>query len=320
MWAKVDDAFPEHRKVAEAGRHLGSYGRGRVITIWLVGICYCNRNLTDGFVDEQTIRSWSLYDKKPLDVATVMALPMPNGDPGLFVREPGGYRFHDYGNYQPTASDVKTKRDWDARRKRLYAIPGLVEEIRARDRDLCRYCRVNVNWNDRRSSHGGTYDHVIPRGDNSLDNVVVCCYGCNMRKGSRTPEQAGMLLLPPPNNNGYDPEPNRNQFRPSPDSVRDLSYPNPVPIPDQSEKDHRGLRRASSQPVENGRVLKALIWREVHAAYRDPSEAFTYTDVLERVKCVAARAGLVYEADWFHQLVETAVDRVGKQHGRRVAA
>ena len=34
-------------------------------------------------------------------------------------------------------------------------------------------------------------------GDNSLDNVVVACHQCNIVKGHRTPEEAGMLLLEP---------------------------------------------------------------------------------------------------------------------------
>lgn len=125
MWVKVDDAFPEHRKVVEAGRHLGTYGRGRVIAIWQVGICFCNRNFTDGFIDEPTIRTWTLYDKRPLDVAIVMAQTMPNGDPGLLVRVDGGFRFHDYDDYQPSAAEVKAKKKRDRDRKRQKRLESL---------------------------------------------------------------------------------------------------------------------------------------------------------------------------------------------------
>lgn len=53
----------------------------------------------------------------------------------------------------------------------------------------CRYCG------------GGEYlavDHVVPRcqgGGDELSNLVVACKSCNSRKGGRTPEQAGMVLL-----------------------------------------------------------------------------------------------------------------------------
>src|SRR5262245_43393629 len=117
-WVKVDDAFPEHDKVIEAGRHLGQRGAGRVVAIWMVGMCYCNRNLTDGFVRESIVRTWVLYDQRPLDVAIVMAQKMPDGSAGLLERVEGGFRFHDYDHYQPSADDVKAKRARDRDRKR----------------------------------------------------------------------------------------------------------------------------------------------------------------------------------------------------------
>jgi 5-methylcytosine-specific restriction endonuclease McrA len=308
MWVKVDDGFPEHPKVVEAGRHLGPCGRGRVIAVWQVAMCYCNRNFTDGFIDEATVRTWTLYDKRPLDVATVMA------QAGLMKHVDGGFRFHDYEKYQPLAKDVKAKRDWDSRRKQLYAIPGLVDAIRRRDRDRCRYCNIQVNWRDRRSSTGGTYDHIQPRGENTLENVVVACYGCNIRKGGRTPEQARMKLLPPPSL-----EPDPNQFGTSSDHVGDLHRPDPDPIPSH-QKDHRAAsRREISTPVENQRVLKALVWREVHALYQDRSVEFSLPEITERLKVTAARAGLVYAVDIFHQQIEVAMQRVPRQ-ARRSAA
>jgi 5-methylcytosine-specific restriction endonuclease McrA len=61
----------------------------------------------------------------------------------------------------------------------------------ARDRSLCRYCARLAT----------TIDHVKPRCDGgrySMANCVACCFRCNKRKGGRTPEQAGMILLPAP--------------------------------------------------------------------------------------------------------------------------
>ncbi|MBS1148787.1 MAG: endonuclease [Myxococcaceae bacterium] len=64
--------------------------------------------------------------------------------------------------------------------------------IYARDDDTCQYC----------GAHLGrallNLDHVIPRtlgGRTSWENIVCSCIDCNLRKGGRTPEQAGMRLI-----------------------------------------------------------------------------------------------------------------------------
>jgi len=65
----------------------------------------------------------------------------------------------------------------------------------ARDRNRCQYC-------GRRFPSGElSLDHVIPRsqgGSNTWDNIVCACVKCNVRKGGRTPDQAGLSLITPP--------------------------------------------------------------------------------------------------------------------------
>ncbi|RUM89323.1 MAG: HNH endonuclease [Thermodesulfatator sp.] len=65
-----------------------------------------------------------------------------------------------------------------------------------RDNYTCQYCGKSVkNPKDR------TIDHVVPRsrgGKTVWTNVVLCCRKCNLRKGDRTPEEAGMRLLKRP--------------------------------------------------------------------------------------------------------------------------
>ncbi|MDE2620796.1 MAG: HNH endonuclease, partial [Sphingomonadales bacterium] len=61
-----------------------------------------------------------------------------------------------------------------------------------RDRFQCRYCG---------DAHQLTFDHVVPRrlgGRTEWENIVTACAPCNMKKGGRTPRQAGMPLLEPP--------------------------------------------------------------------------------------------------------------------------
>jgi 5-methylcytosine-specific restriction endonuclease McrA len=61
-----------------------------------------------------------------------------------------------------------------------------------RDRFACQYCG---------SPHQLTFDHVLPRrlgGRTTWENVATACAPCNMKKGGRTPRQAGMRLLVQP--------------------------------------------------------------------------------------------------------------------------
>lgn len=68
-------------------------------------------------------------------------------------------------------------------------------ELRAavfnRDLFTCRYC----------AGRGGPLecDHIVPvaqDGPSTMSNLATACRRCNRRKGARTPEQAGMVLLP----------------------------------------------------------------------------------------------------------------------------
>lgn len=61
-----------------------------------------------------------------------------------------------------------------------------------RDGFACQYCR---------SGEDLTFDHVVPRsrgGRTSWENIVTACAPCNLAKGGRTPQEAGMRPLMPP--------------------------------------------------------------------------------------------------------------------------
>ncbi len=67
--------------------------------------------------------------------------------------------------------------------------------IYARDHDTCQYCARTLPRSEL------NLDHVVPRsqgGKTSWENVVCSCVPCNLRKGGRTPAQAGMKLLKVP--------------------------------------------------------------------------------------------------------------------------
>lgn len=65
----------------------------------------------------------------------------------------------------------------------------------ARDRHTCQYCRHVF------AERELTLDHVVPvvhGGRTSWSNIVTCCVACNQRKGSQTPQEAGLRLMSVP--------------------------------------------------------------------------------------------------------------------------
>ena len=61
-----------------------------------------------------------------------------------------------------------------------------------RDRHLCCYC------GSQKRPDLLTRDHIVPvsrGGADSWKNVVTACKPCNQRKGAKSPERAGMMML-----------------------------------------------------------------------------------------------------------------------------
>ncbi len=60
--------------------------------------------------------------------------------------------------------------------------------------NLCFYCGDDFREKEL------TIDHILPRsqgGKSGWENCILACFGCNQRKGGRTPKQANMPLLRP---------------------------------------------------------------------------------------------------------------------------
>jgi len=67
--------------------------------------------------------------------------------------------------------------------------------IFARDKNCCQYCGRKHPTSEL------SLDHVIPKsmgGKSAWTNIVCACTRCNVRKGGRTPKQAGMSLVVEP--------------------------------------------------------------------------------------------------------------------------
>jgi hypothetical protein len=88
-WFKVDDSYYDHPKVFDAP--------DCAVTLWVRAGCWSARNLTDGLVP--TGMPARLCDDHDTAVRELLHR-------GLWERASGGYRFHDWAEYQPSAEDV----------------------------------------------------------------------------------------------------------------------------------------------------------------------------------------------------------------------
>lgn len=260
-WVRIDDNFCDHDKALSAG--------GLAVALWLEGLCYANKHLTDGVLKTTVVARMRMVPR-PLKVAeTLVAV-------GLWDVVEGGYQIHDYHEHYPSADDVKAGREGERRRKSLYADPALVAAIRERDDDHCRYCGRRVHWHDRRGPVGAQFDHVDPRGASAFENIVVACRGCNIKKHNKTPAAAGMTLLAPGTRAPAEPAP------------RTSSELDPNQVGTKSDSSHvLGLGRSGEVLEWKGSDFWDLWCRIAHGAgARQPLQCtpgeYTHIDVLLR--------------------------------------
>ena len=115
----------------------------------------------------------------------------------LLVLSGGAERLSESGRFLhtpstqiPVPSVIRLKR---LVRRGPSRVPLNRRNVLRRDRYTCQYC----------GRQGGelTVDHVLPRsrgGKSTWENLVAACRACNLKKGDRTPEEAGMRLLRSP--------------------------------------------------------------------------------------------------------------------------
>jgi hypothetical protein len=130
-WVKLDDSFPEHAKVERAGEHAG--------WMYVVGLCYCSRANTDGFISEARMRKLTSFRNAAKLAAALVR-------EGLWELAEGGYRVHDYHDYQPTAAEISARRKANADRVRAH-------RNRKRTQDVTHYNSVTDGVI---SAHAGT--------------------------------------------------------------------------------------------------------------------------------------------------------------------
>ena len=95
-WANIDDLFPEHPKVLNAG--------GDAAWLYICGLCFVNRNLTEGRIPKTVIAR--LSDRKsPARLAQRLV------EVGLWHEDGDTYRIHDWEKYNETAETVKARKE-----------------------------------------------------------------------------------------------------------------------------------------------------------------------------------------------------------------
>lgn len=98
-WVKIDDSFADHPKIASAGP-LG-------MALQVAALCYCNRYLTDGFIPKAMAPRLVYFEgfADPHDVIHRLI------EVGIWIEVEGGYRIHDYLEYQPSKADIEATRE-----------------------------------------------------------------------------------------------------------------------------------------------------------------------------------------------------------------
>lgn len=112
-WVRIDDGFSEHPK----------WGNASAFEIqWFVfALCYCNRNLTDGFVPlgvaNRLIHTDDELPKEALPFNVLRSLEAAGIITPAERRGAPGYLIHDYLKYQPSRREVEREKQHSKERK-----------------------------------------------------------------------------------------------------------------------------------------------------------------------------------------------------------
>lgn len=104
-WVRLDDQFPDHPKIDQAGPLAG--------WLYVCGLAYCNRQLTDGFIPKATMPRLSAV-AQPAKHARALV------NAGLWDEVDGGWQVHDYLQFQPSRESVLAEREKAAKRQQAH--------------------------------------------------------------------------------------------------------------------------------------------------------------------------------------------------------
>src|SRR3954447_13701245 len=101
-WVRLDDEFYEHDKIIALS--------DAAFRLWANALGFCNRKLTDGFLQANAVGLLTTHRNPRTLVAELVT---------QWLWEPvsGGYLVHDYLKYQPTKAKVLHDREQNAKRQ-----------------------------------------------------------------------------------------------------------------------------------------------------------------------------------------------------------
>jgi len=100
-WVRLDDNFADHPKVIALS--------DTAFRLYIEGLCYSNRQLTDGFIPNAVYTKLSKNDDAQFLI-----------EAGLWEDTEGGFLIRSYTEYQPTREKVEKKREEAKERLRRY--------------------------------------------------------------------------------------------------------------------------------------------------------------------------------------------------------
>src|SRR5687767_11648996 len=104
MWSKLCDTFWHHPKTRAA--------KWDELGVWCAMLSYCAGHLTDGHFTNAELRL--VAGRKGISVAKRLVMV------GLWETYPGGYKFHDYTDFQPSSDHILAERKANRERQAKY--------------------------------------------------------------------------------------------------------------------------------------------------------------------------------------------------------
>lgn len=154
-WLKLDDQFPDHPKVTQAGEEAA--------WLYVVALCYSSRQLTDGFIHGSVLPRLVTYRQ-----STRLAQRLV--DAGLWEEKGEGWQIHSYGDHQRSRAEVENVR-------------AAARERRARSRKGSREPDANVAGTEpeRRGRESDPPGDGAPNDSPSASEILVAGYVTDYR-------------------------------------------------------------------------------------------------------------------------------------------
>jgi len=116
--ASIDDCLTDHPKFLNLGPQVGQAG-----WLWLAGLLYARRTLTDGFIPRAKVATLVAGQRGPYALAGELVRV------GLWSVESEGFRIHDFLDHNPTKAQVQAYQHQDRVRKQARR-GGQVDPVR----------------------------------------------------------------------------------------------------------------------------------------------------------------------------------------------